>query len=71
MGKIDWTELWMLRETATKALLSGELHEQWQHVSTSTFHLLSTYLLDINDRLARLESSATESVASGIILDTE
>jgi len=77
----NWAELYMLNKTAEAAILSGELDEL-RHANASTFHVLSIYLMDIherlaamersdNDRLARIESSTSESVESRIILEKE
>lgn len=50
MDNKDYAELMFLSKGAEQALLSGELSD-WQHASTSTFHLLAQFILDINARL--------------------
>lgn len=54
MNEIDYSELRMLLRGSEKAIMSGTLNE-WQHANTSTFHVLATAILDLHDRLARLE----------------
>ncbi len=74
MDQTNYSELVLLLKGAEKAILSGTLNE-WQHANTSTFHILATTLVDLNDRLARLELSSNQSVenaatsVSQIILD--
>ena len=67
MNNTDWLEIKELVNGAEAAILSGTLNE-WQHASTSTFHVLATALLDINTRLARLEVPTDQPVfdATGI-----
>lgn len=66
----NWAELYMLNKTAEAAILSGELDEL-RNANASTFHVLSIYLMDINERLARLEATSSESVEPRIILESE
>ena len=54
MNEIDYSELRLLLRGSEKAMLSGQLTD-WQHANTSTFHILCTAILDLHDRLARLE----------------
>jgi len=61
MSSLDWLEMKELIRGAEGAILSGTLNE-WQHASTSTFHILATGLLDLNNRLARLESTTNQPV---------
>lgn len=46
----DYKELLLLMKGAENALFSGQLTD-WQHATTSTFHLFSQYILDLNERL--------------------
>ncbi len=69
----DYLELKQLVRGAEIALLSGTLSD-WQHSSTSTFHILCTAILDlkervtaINDRLARVEVPSNKP----LVLHTE
>lgn len=57
MDREDYDEIDSLLRGAAHMLVSGQLNE-WQHANTSTFHLLATAILDLNDRLARLELPA-------------
>lgn len=59
MDPKDYAELFMLVKGAEQALLSGQLAD-WQHANTSTFHVLATMILDLNDRLARFETTANQ-----------
>ena len=61
MEQTDWLEMKELIRGAEGAILSGTLNE-WQHASTSTFHILASALLDLNGRLARLESTPNKPV---------
>lgn len=54
VNELDYSELRMLVRGAERAVMSGTLNE-WQHANTSTFHILATAILDLHDRLARLE----------------
>jgi hypothetical protein len=54
MDNIDYSELRMLIKGAEKAIMSGTLND-WQHANTSTFHILASAVVDLHDRLARLE----------------
>jgi hypothetical protein len=56
VDKQDYLEIESLLRGAAQMIVSGQLND-WQHANTSTFHLLATAVLDINDRLARLETS--------------
>lgn len=59
----NWAELYMLNKTAEAAILSGELDEL-RNANASTFHVLSIYLMDLNERItaiAQLMDSATLS----------
>lgn len=51
MDNKDYNELVLLLKGAETALLSGELND-WQHATTSTFHLMAQFILDLNARLA-------------------
>jgi len=55
MEKIDYSELALLLRGAEKAIMSGTLND-WQHANTSTFHLLATAIVDLNERLNRLDA---------------
>ena len=57
----NWAELYMLNKTAEAAILSGELDEL-RHANASTFHVLSIYLMSLNDRLEKLESTPDQPV---------
>jgi len=48
----DYTELQQMIELAGRALVSGTLTD-WQHANTSTFHILASMILDLNDRINR------------------
>lgn len=61
MNEIDYSELRMLLRGSEKAIMSGTLNE-WQHANTSTFHILATALLDLHDRLARLEVTPDQPI---------
>lgn len=50
MDLTDWLEFQELLRGAEGALLSGQLNE-WQHATTSSFHVLATAILDLNTRL--------------------
>ena len=50
MDNKDYSELLLLLKGAETALLSGELND-WQHATTSTFHLMAQFILDLNARL--------------------
>ena len=49
----DYAELFLLVKGAEKALLSGQLSD-WQHANTSTFHVLASMILDLNERLTTI-----------------
>lgn len=66
----NWAELYMLNKTAEAAILSGELDEL-RHANASAFHLLSIYLMNLNDRLARLETTSDQSEQSRIVVEKE
>jgi hypothetical protein len=57
MDQTDYLEIENLLRGAAQMLVAGQLND-WQHANTSTFHLLATAVLDLNDRLARLETSS-------------
>ncbi len=61
MDTIDYSELRLLLRGAEKAIMSGTLNE-WQHANTSTFHVLATAIVDLHDRLARLEVTPDQSI---------
>jgi hypothetical protein len=61
MDAIDYSELRLLLRGSEKAIMSGTLNE-WQHANTSTFHILATAILDLHDRLARLEVTPDKSL---------
>ena len=50
MDSKDYAELLFMMKGAEKALLSGQLAD-WQHATTSTFHVLASMILDLNARL--------------------
>lgn len=64
MDKTDWLEIKELVKGAEGALISGQLNE-WQHADCTSFHVLATAILNLNDRLARLEPSPNQFVAYG------
>ena len=66
MEQTDWLEMKELIRGAEGAILSGTLNE-WQHASTSTFHILATALVSLNDRLARLESATNQPMVNPIV----
>ena len=74
MEKTDYSEITLLMKSAEKALFSGTLND-WQHANTSLFHVMASFIVDLNDRLARLELSSDQFMAhagtpvSQIILD--
>ena len=59
MDRIDYAELALLVRGAESNLMSGQLND-WQHANSSVFHVLATAILDLNDRLARLEPSSPD-----------
>lgn len=59
MDRKDYSELTLLLKGAEQALLSGGLSEI-QHISTTTFHLLAQFILDLNERLSRFEKYADD-----------
>ena len=61
MDEIDYSELRLLVRGASAAIMSGTLND-WQHANTSTFHVLAEAILDIHDRLARLEVTPDKSL---------
>lgn len=61
MDAIDYSELRMLLKGAEKAIMSGTLND-WQHANTSTFHILCSAIVDLHDRLARLEVTPDKSI---------
>lgn len=61
MDNLDYSELRMLVRGAQSAIMSGTLND-WQHANTSTFHVLAEAILDIHDRLARLEVTPDKSL---------
>lgn len=56
MDKQDYLEIESLLRGAAQMIVSGQLND-WQHANTSTFHLLATAILDLNDRLASIETT--------------
>ena len=52
----DYAELFLLVKGAEKALVSGQLSD-WQHANTSTFHVLASMILDINERVTALSNA--------------
>lgn len=66
MDAIDYSELRMLIRGSEKAIMSGTLNE-WQHANTSTFHILAVAIVDLHDRLARLEVTTDKSVDPGTV----
>ena len=62
MSSLDWLEMKELIRGAEGAILSGTLNE-WQHASTSTFHILASALLDLNERISAMERSADDRLA--------
>lgn len=54
MDRTDWLEIKELVKGAEGALLSGQLNE-WQHADCTSFHVLASAILDLNDRLAKLD----------------
>lgn len=52
MDNKDYAELALMIAGAERALLSGELND-WQHATTSSFHVLATAILDLNARINR------------------
>lgn len=61
MDEIDYSELRLLLRGANAAIMSGTLND-WQHANTSTFHVLATAIVDLHDRLARLEVTPDKSL---------
>lgn len=61
MNEIDYSELRMLIKGSEGAILSGTLTD-WQHANTSTFHILASAIVDLHDRLARLEVTPNQSL---------
>lgn len=61
MDPTDYAQLAILLRGAEKALLSGTLND-WQHANTTSFHVLASAIIDINDRLAQLETSTDKSL---------
>src|SRR5574337_830074 len=76
MDNKDYSELTLLLKGAQQALLSGELND-WQHATTSTFHLMAQFILDLNERLLNVAGpypSANQSMhkaATGVKHDEE
>ena len=66
MDKIDYSELRMLIRGSEKAIMSGTLNE-WQHANTSTFHILAEAIVDLHDRLARLEVTSDKLTGPGTV----
>lgn len=61
MDREDYLEIEGLLRGAAQMLVAGQLND-WQHANTSTFHLLATAILDLNERItaiAQLMDSAT------------
>lgn len=54
MDRTDYAELALLLKGAEQALLQGNLNEV-QHVSTTTFHVLAGFILDLQARLLGVE----------------
>ena len=61
LNEIDYSELRLLLRGANAAIMSGTLND-WQHANTSTFHVLATAIVDLHDRLARLEVTPDKSI---------
>lgn len=61
MDTIDYSELRLLIRGAQGAIMSGTLND-WQHANTSTFHVLAEAIVDLHDRLARLEVTPDKSI---------
>jgi hypothetical protein len=64
MDRTDWLEIKELTRGAEQALLSGTLND-WQHANTTVFHVLGIAILNLQDRLARLEPAPDQLVADG------
>lgn len=56
ISKTDWSELFMLTRQAEGALLSGQLTETQSAIAT-TFLSLGMHVLDLNERLAEIETT--------------
>lgn len=52
MDNKDYEEIAKMVKGAETAILSGELTD-WQHATTSTFHVLATAILDLHARINR------------------
>jgi len=57
MDRTDYAQLALLVKGAEVNLMSGQLND-WQHANSSVFHILALAIIDLNDRLARLEPTA-------------
>lgn len=53
MDNKDYSELALLLKGAETALFSGELND-WQHATTSTFHMMAQFILDLNTKYLAL-----------------
>lgn len=74
MEHADYLELQGLQNNAGQALMSGELND-WQHALTSTFHLLSQFILaqhneilELKNRVGGSEPPSDQPAESRIIL---
>lgn len=53
MDVTDWLEIKELVKGAEGALISGQLNE-WQHADCTSFHVLASAILDLNDRISTI-----------------
>lgn len=73
MEATEWAELWQLHEQSKVALMMGQL-DQMQMADAMAFHTLSLFILNLHERLSKLDgfgSTSNKSVENRIILDTE
>lgn len=61
MDQTDYNEIDSLLRGAARMLMEAHLND-WQHANTSTFHVLATAILDLNDRLAKIEPASDKSL---------
>ena len=70
MDNKDYSELTLLLKGAQQALLSGELND-WQHATTSTFHLMAQFILDLHARLARAYPETDQPILTTTDLEND
>lgn len=60
MESTEWAELRQLNEQAKVALMMGQLNES-QMADAMSFHTLATFIIELNERLSKLDGFKSET----------